>query len=86
MDYGIFNVTVYVIILMRACTHGMWGEVGGVGGWGGEGLGVGHTDNIASQHNVFDSQKLSHCFLVPPAQAGFEPPIFGSRVRRSSRN
>ena len=32
----------------------------------------------ASQHNVSDSEKLSQFVLVLLAQAGFEPPIFGS--------
>ena len=30
----------------------------------------------ASQHNVFDLEKLSHIFIVLLTQAGFEPPIF----------
>ena len=30
----------------------------------------------ASQHNVFDSEKVSHRVLVLLTQAGFEPPIF----------
>ena len=36
----------------------------------------------ASQHNIFDSEKLSHFFLVFLTQAGFELPVFGSQVRR----
>ena len=38
----------------------------------------------ASQHFttlIFDSEKLSQCFLVLLTQAGFEPPLFGSRIR-----
>ena len=50
-----------------------------------------HTGGLctptASQHNVFDSEKLSHIFLVLLTQAGFEPPIFWifgyHRIRRS---
>ena len=45
--------------------------------------GVGGTPT-ASQHNIFDSQKLSQIFLVLLTQAGFEPPVFGYRVRRST--
>ena len=38
----------------------------------------------ASQHNIFDSEKLSQIFLVLLTRAGFEPLILGSRVRRST--
>ena len=41
---------------------------------------------IANQHNAFDSEKLSQ-FIVscaPDTQAGFEPPIFESRIRHST--
>ena len=42
--------------------------------------GVGHTDNESAQH--FDSEKLSQIRLV--LLTGFEPRVFGSRVRRSA--
>ena len=42
--------------------------------------GDGHTDNESTQH--FDSEKLSQIVLV--LLAGFEPQVFGSRVRRST--
>ena len=32
-----------------------------------------------SQHNIFDSEQVSHIFLT-----GFEPRVFGSRVRCST--
>ena len=32
----------------------------------------------ASQHNIFDSEKLSQIFHVLQTQAGFEPTVFGS--------
>ena len=35
-----------------------------------------------SQHYIFDSKKLSHFFIV--LLAGFEPRVFGSRLRRST--
>ena len=38
----------------------------------------------ASQHTIFVSEKLSHMFIVLLTQAGFKPPVFGSRVRRST--
>ena len=41
--------------------------------------GVGHT-TAASQHNIFDSEELSHFFLMLLTQTGFEPWVFGSRV------
>ena len=34
---------------------------------------------LMSQHNIFDLEKLTHLFLV--LLAGFEPLVFGSRVR-----
>ena len=37
----------------------------------------------ASQHNIFESENFSQIFLVPLTQAGFEPPVFGSRVTLS---
>ena len=37
-----------------------------------------------SQHNIFDSKKLSQIFLVLLTQTGFKPPVFGSRVWRST--
>ena len=37
-----------------------------------------------SQHNIFDSEKLSQIFLVLLMGQGFEPRVFGSRVQRSS--
>ena len=41
----------------------------------------GHTDNESAQ-NIFDLEKLSIFFLE--LLTGFEPQVFGSRVRRSS--
>ena len=38
----------------------------------------------ASQHNIFDSEKLSPIFLVLLTQTGIEPRVFGSQVRRST--
>ena len=35
-----------------------------------------------SQHTIFDSEKLSQIVLVLLTQTGFEPPVFGYRVRR----
>ena len=37
-----------------------------------------------SQHNIFDSEKLSQVCLVLLTQTGFEPRVFGSRARRST--
>ena len=37
-----------------------------------------------SQQNIFDSEELSQMFLVLLARPGFEPRVFGSRVRRST--
>ena len=38
------------------------------------GGGVGYTDSL-SQHNIFDSEKLSQICLVLLTQARFEPPV-----------
>ena len=43
--------------------------------------GVGHTTPTASQHNHFDSEKLT-VFLVP--LTGLEPSTFGSPIQRSN--
>ena len=39
---------------------------------------------LTSQHNIFDSEKLSHIFFVLMTGPGFKPPVFGSRVQHST--